>query len=75
MGPTGFGSGGRVAITPTVFGEAAGTYGWNGAASTQASVDRVNGLYVVLMTQVMAWPTNTLHRDVSAAVYKDMASG
>jgi CubicO group peptidase (beta-lactamase class C family) len=74
-GPTGFGSGGRVAITPTVFGEAAGTYGWNGAASTQASVDRASGVYVVLMTQVMAWPTNTLHRDVSAAVYKDMASG
>jgi CubicO group peptidase (beta-lactamase class C family) len=68
-GHTGFGAGGRVAIEKTQFGEAPGTYGWNGAASTQASVDRANGIYTVLMTQVMAWPTNTLHKDVTAAAY------
>jgi CubicO group peptidase (beta-lactamase class C family) len=49
----GFGAGGAVAISTGPEGEGAGTYGWGGAASTTAWVDRTRGLRASGWTQIM----------------------
>jgi CubicO group peptidase (beta-lactamase class C family) len=72
-GASGFGAGGRLVTSAVPGGEAVGTYGWSGAANTQAFVDRETGFYTVLMTQVMNWSGNTVLADLTKAVYADIA--
>lgn len=72
LGETGYGVGGRSVVTAIPGGEAAGTYGWSGAANSQAFVDRVSGVYTVLMTQIRHWPTNTILADLDRALYSDL---
>jgi CubicO group peptidase (beta-lactamase class C family) len=49
----GFGAGGAVAISTGPVGEGVGTYGWGGAASTTAWVDRARGFRASGWTQIM----------------------
>jgi CubicO group peptidase (beta-lactamase class C family) len=72
-GDFGFGSGGRVVTIAKPGGEGIGTYGWSGAANTVAFVDRAHGVYVVLMTQIRAWPDNAIYPDLDTALYADLA--
>jgi CubicO group peptidase (beta-lactamase class C family) len=71
----GYGAGGRVVVADIPGGEAAGTYGWSGAANTYAFVDRRNAIYTVLMTQVMEWYPSPLHAEFTRAFYADLAAG
>ncbi|MDB5682365.1 MAG: serine hydrolase, partial [Sphingomonas bacterium] len=74
MGDSGYGAGGRVVLAAKPGGEAAGTYGWSGAAGTTAFVDRTNGVYAVLMTQFMPSQSYPLNADFGAAFYRDLAA-
>jgi CubicO group peptidase (beta-lactamase class C family) len=74
MGDSGYGAGGRVVLAAKPAGEAAGTYGWSGAAGTTAFVDRTNGVYAVLMTQFMPSQSYPLNADFGAAFYRDLAA-
>lgn len=71
----GWGAGGLVLLNPsaepTPFGSTQGTYGWQGAAGTVAWVDRVRGIYAVLMTQYMPTEAYQLPSEFSAAIYAD----
>ena len=71
----GWGAGGLVLLNPraepTPFGPTQGTYGWQGAAGTVAWVDRVRGIYAVLMTQYMPTEAYQLPSEFSAAIYAD----
>jgi len=71
-GPTGYGAGGRSVIDAVPGGEGVGTYGWSGAANSVAFVDRSNGVYIVLMTQVMRWPQSPIYDDFGKALYADL---
>jgi CubicO group peptidase (beta-lactamase class C family) len=73
-GPTGYGAGGRSVIVDTPGGESVGTFGWSGAANSIAFVDRRNGAYAVLMTQVMRWWPNPLYEEFGRALYADLSS-
>jgi CubicO group peptidase (beta-lactamase class C family) len=72
-GDYGFGAGGRSVIKATPGGEGIGTFGWTGAANSIAWVDRANGVYIVLMTQVRAWPQNSIYQEFGKALYVDQA--
>ena len=52
----GFGAGGRVTIKPGPNGEGIGTYGWGGAASTIAWVDRTRGIRASGWSQIFGTP-------------------
>lgn len=71
----GWGAGGLVLLTstgePTPFGMMQGTYGWQGAAGTVAWVDRITGMYAVLMTQYMPTEAYDLHSEFTAAIFAD----
>lgn len=49
----GFGAGGVVSLATGPEGEGAGTFGWGGAASTNAWVDRTRGFRTTCWTQIM----------------------
>ena len=49
----GFGAGGVVSLATGPEGEGAGTFGWGGAASTNAWVDRTRGVRTTCWTQIM----------------------
>ena len=63
----GFGAGGRVGL-----GDAAGTYGWGGAAGTVALVDLKYGLRGGLYTQYMPSEAYPVHADFPMAVVADL---
>lgn len=63
----GFGAGGRVGL-----GDAAGTYGWGGAAGTVALVDLKQGLRAGLYTQYMPSEAYPVHADFPMAVIADL---
>jgi CubicO group peptidase (beta-lactamase class C family) len=73
----GWGAGGSVLLASsgaaTPLGMTPGTYGWEGSAGTVAWVDRVTGIYAVLMTQYMPSAAYTLHADFTAAIFADRA--
>jgi CubicO group peptidase (beta-lactamase class C family) len=71
--PSGYGAGGRWTLEAVPGGEGAGTFGWSGAANSHAFVDRANGVYVVLMTQLMKWMPSPLLSDLDKALYADLA--
>ena len=63
----GFGAGGRVGL-----GEAAGTFGWGGAAGTVALVDLKRGLRAGLYTQYMPSEAYPVHAEFPTAVLADL---
>ncbi|QGN54368.1 serine hydrolase [Novosphingobium sp. Gsoil 351] len=65
----GFGAGGRVGL-----GDAAGTYGWGGAAGTVALVHLKYGLRGGLYTQYMPSEAYPVHADFPVAVMADLAA-
>ena len=65
----GFGAGGRVGL-----GDAAGTYGWGGAAGTVALVDLKVGLRASLYTQYMPSEAYPVHADFPIAVMADLVA-
>ena len=65
----GFGAGGRVGL-----GDAAGTYGWGGAAGTVALVDLKYGLRASLYTQYMPSEAYSVHADFPTAVMADLVA-
>ena len=67
LGGSGFGAGGRVGL-----GEAAGQYGWGGAAGTVGLVDLKRGLRAGLYTQYMPSEAYPVHRDFPNAVLADL---
>jgi CubicO group peptidase (beta-lactamase class C family) len=74
----GWGAGGSVILTSTgaatPLGMTPGTYGWEGAAGTVAWVDRVAGIYAVLMTQYMPSAAYKLQADFTTAIFADRSS-
>lgn len=64
---SGFGAGGRVGL-----GDAAGQYGWGGAAGTVGLVDLKRGLRAGLFTQYMPSEAYPVHRDFPNAVLADL---
>ncbi len=69
-----FGAGGIVAPADVPGGVGKGTYGWAGAAGTQAWVDRVRGVHVTFMVQKMWGPVDEYRKPLEAAVYADLAA-
>ena len=65
----GFGAGGRVGL-----GDAAGTYGWGGAAGTVALVHLKYGLRSGLYTQYMPSEAYPVHADFPNAVMADLTA-
>lgn len=65
----GFGAGGRVGL-----GDAAGTYGWGGAAGTVALVHLKYGLRGGLYTQYMPSEAYPVHADFPTAVMADLTA-
>ena len=65
----GFGAGGRVGL-----GDAAGTYGWGGAAGTVALVDLKYGLRASLFTQYMPSEAYPVHAGFPVAVMADLVA-
>jgi CubicO group peptidase (beta-lactamase class C family) len=65
----GFGAGGRVGL-----GDAAGTYGWGGAAGTVALVHLKYGLRAGLFTQYMPSDAYPVHADFPVAVLADLTA-
>ena len=63
----GFGAGGRVGL-----GDAAGTYGWGGAAGTVAIMDVKRHMCAGLFTQYMPSEAYPVHRDFPNAVLADL---
>ncbi len=68
----GFGAGGRVTINERPGSEGAGTYGWAGAASTIAWVDRKRNVRASGWTQLMTRGRQTFAEDFGAAVYASL---
>jgi len=66
-GGSGFGAGGRVGL-----GDAAGQYGWGGAAGTVGLVDLKRGLRAGLYTQYMPSEAYPVHREFPDAVLADL---
>lgn len=67
----GFGAGGRVTIAPGPNGEGVGTFGWGGAASTIAWVDRTRNLRASGWTQILAQPQRFVD-EFGKAVYASL---
>ena len=65
----GFGAGGRVTINPSARGEGIGTYGWGGAASTVAWVDRKNGIRASGWAQIMTRGEQPFTTEFGKTVY------
>lgn len=68
----GFGAGGRVTIAPGPNGEGVGTFGWGGAASTIAWVDRVRGIRASGWSQVMTGGNDVFSTGFGKAVYASL---
>jgi CubicO group peptidase (beta-lactamase class C family) len=73
-GTSGHGAGGRLTTAATPIGEGVGTYGWGGSSNTLTWVDRVNGAYIVIMTQIRQWYPNPIYDDFIGAHYADLAA-
>ena len=72
----GWGAGGLVRMDSngeSSIGRIQGTYGWQGGAGTSAWVDRVSGIYAVLMTQYMPTDAYALPSEFTAATYADVS--
>lgn len=67
----GFGAGGRVTIAPGPNGEGVGTFGWGGAASTIAWVDRTRNIRASGWTQILAQPQRFVE-EFGKAVYASL---
>ena len=65
----GFGAGGRVTINPSARGEGIGTYGWGGAASTVAWVDRKKGIRASGWAQIMTRGEQPFTTEFGKTVY------
>lgn len=70
---SGFGAGGRVALTTTPGGQGAGTFGWGGAAATIAWVDPVRGIRASGFAQYMPDSAFNFQKEFPKAVYADLA--
>lgn len=68
----GFGAGGRVTIANDPQGSGIGTYGWGGAASTIAWVDRTRGIRASGWTQVMTGGKDVFAQGFGKAVYASL---
>lgn len=68
----GFGAGGRVTLVPGTNGEGVGTYGWGGAASTIAWVDRTRGVRASGWSQVMTSGNDVFSAGFGKAVYASL---
>lgn len=68
----GFGAGGRVTIAQSPNGEGIGTFGWGGAASTVAWVDRANNLRASGWTQIMTSGDQPFTTSFGKAVYASL---
>ncbi len=68
----GFGAGGRVTLVPGTNGEGIGTYGWGGAASTVAWVDRTRGLRGSGWSQVISGTGDVFAMGFGKAVYASL---
>lgn len=68
----GFGAGGRVTIAPGPNGEGVGTFGWGGAASTIAWVDRTRGIRASGWSQIMTGGTDVFSTGFGKAVYASL---
>jgi CubicO group peptidase (beta-lactamase class C family) len=69
---SGFGAGGRVAITDTPGGSGIGTFGWGGAASTIAWVDRTRNIRASGWTQLMTGGKQGFVEDFTKSVYASL---
>ncbi len=68
----GFGAGGRVTIAAGPSGEGIGTFGWGGAASTIAWVDRTRNIRASGWTQIMTRGDQPFTTDFGKAVYASL---
>ena len=68
----GFGAGGRVTLVPGPNGEGVGTFGWGGAASTIAWVDRTRGIRGSGWAQVMTAGGDVFASGFGKAVYDSL---
>jgi CubicO group peptidase (beta-lactamase class C family) len=68
----GFGAGGRVTINTSATGEGIGTYGWAGAASTIAWVDRTRNVRASGWTQIMTRAEQPFANDFGKSVYASL---
>jgi CubicO group peptidase (beta-lactamase class C family) len=68
----GFGAGGRVTINDDPQGSAIGTYGWGGAASTIAFVDRKRGIRASGWAQIMTQGEQPFTLDFGKSVYASL---
>jgi CubicO group peptidase (beta-lactamase class C family) len=68
----GFGAGGRVTLVPGPDGEGVGTFGWGGAASTIAWVDRTRGVRASGWSQIMTGGNDVFSAGFGKAVYASL---
>lgn len=68
----GFGAGGRVRIAPGPNGEGIGTFGWGGAASTIAWVDRTRGIRASGWSQIVTRGDDVFSSGFGEAVYASL---
>ena len=68
----GFGAGGRVTLVPGPNGEGVGTFGWGGAASTIAWVDRTRGVRGSGWAQVITGGGDVFTSGFGKAVYASL---
>lgn len=68
----GFGAGGRVTIANDPQGSGIGTYGWGGAASTIAWVDRSRGIRASGWSQVMTGGKDVFSEGFAKSVYASL---
>lgn len=68
----GFGAGGRVTLVPGPYGEGVGTFGWGGAASTIAWVDRTRGVRGSGWAQVITGGGDVFASGFGKAVYDSL---
>ncbi len=69
---SGFGAGGRVSLASTTDGSGVGTFGWGGAASTIAWVDRTRGVRASGWVQVMTTGDQPFTTGFGKAVYESI---
>jgi CubicO group peptidase (beta-lactamase class C family) len=68
----GFGAGGRVTINPGANGEGLGTFGWGGAASTIAWVDRTRKIRASGWSQIMTQGGQPFTTEFGKTVYASL---
>jgi CubicO group peptidase (beta-lactamase class C family) len=68
----GFGAGGRVTIKSGPNGEGVGTYGWGGAASTIAWVDRTRKIRASGWSQIMTQGAQPFTTEFGKTVYASL---